>query len=94
MSLLLLPVLVVVALAVILARRNVASRARVLKRSAFVLMALFTFVVTMFVAGEAFDDPGGWEAVGLVAGWVLPIVGLALLAWYRPEAGTIVLTMI
>jgi hypothetical protein len=94
MSLLLVPVLIVVALAVILGRRSPETRARVLRRSGLALMALFTVFITLFIAGEALVDPGGWEGVGMIASWVLPIAGLAALAWYRPGAATIVLAVL
>ncbi|MBC7290508.1 MAG: hypothetical protein H5T83_04100 [Actinotalea sp.] len=39
----------------------------------------------VFAAGYAFQDPGGWLAVGLVAAYVVPAVGLGLVAWRWPE---------
>ena len=37
------------------------------------------------------DDPGGLAGVGLVLLWAVPLAGLALLAWKRPERAVIVL---
>ena len=38
-----------------------------LRRAGLVLMAAFTFVGVVWLVGEAFAEPGGWTAVGLVA---------------------------
>ena len=38
----------------------------------------------LFVAGETLADPGGWQAVGLVAAWAVPMAALVLLALRRP----------
>jgi hypothetical protein len=59
--------------------------ARVLKRAGFTLMALSTCIAAIFIIGEAFTDPGGWQAAGLVAAWAVPLVVVATLAWYRPD---------
>lgn len=59
--------------------------AKVLRYTAFTMMALFGLVGGLFVAGSAFEEPGGWAAVGLTALWVLPLVGLSLLALFRAE---------
>ena len=60
--------------------------ATVLRYVAFSLMALFGLFGGLFVAGETFDDPGGWLAVGVTALWVLPLAALALFAVRRPAA--------
>ena len=52
--------------------RDRSSRARFLRRAGFILMALITFFFGAFIVGETFTDPGGWEAAGLVALWVVP----------------------
>lgn len=59
--------------------------AKVLRYTAFTMMALFGLVGGMFVAGYAFDDPGGWTAVGLTALWLVPLLGLSAFALLRPE---------
>ena len=64
---------------------------KVLRYVAFTLMALFGLLGTMFVAGYAFEDPGGWAAVAMTAAWVVPMVGLAGFALRRPEAAEPVL---
>jgi hypothetical protein len=45
----------------------------------------FAVLGTLFAAGYAFEDPGGLEAWGLVASWVLPMIGLGLWAWFSPR---------
>jgi hypothetical protein len=52
----------------------------------FVVMALFGLLGGIFVAGETFDDPGGWPAVGMTAAWLVPLVALSVLAVRRPQS--------
>ncbi|WP_132196938.1 MULTISPECIES: hypothetical protein [Kribbella] len=47
---------------------------------------MFGLLGVMFVAGEAFDDPGGWSAVGMTASWLVPLVALSVFAVLRPES--------
>jgi hypothetical protein len=49
-------------------------------------MAVFGLLGGLFVAGYAFEDPGGWAAVGMTALWLLPLVALSVFALLRPEA--------
>jgi hypothetical protein len=56
-----------------------------LRWSAFSLMAAFGLLGSLFVAGEISVDPGGWEAVALVALWVLPMLFLCALAVRRTD---------
>lgn len=58
---------------------------KVLTYVAFSLMALFGLLGGAFVLGEIFTDPGGWTAVWVSALWVVPLLGLSLLALLRPE---------
>lgn len=58
--------------------------ASVLRYVAFTLMALFGLLGGLFVAGYAFEEPGGWAAVGLTASWVLPMAALSVFALLRP----------
>lgn len=95
---LLLP-LVVVLLAALLAaaiRRHpdAKGRALALRRMALGLTAAYTALVGLFVAGEILTDPGGGEGVGLVALWLVPLVVLGLLGWFRPDAARIPLTVL
>lgn len=63
-----------------------AGFASVLRYVAFTLMALFGLLGGLFVAGYAFEDPGGWAAVGMTALWVVPMVALSVFALRRPAA--------
>lgn len=79
--------LAAVLLGVLLVRgRSPARRAHLLRRAGFWLMALNAVLVGLFVIGETVDEPGGWQAVGLIAAWLVPLAVLAVLAWRRPEA--------
>ncbi len=67
--------------------------AKVLKWVAFSVSIALGLLASLFVAGEALDSPGGWAAVGLIATWAMPMVLLALIAWFRPAIGSIVLVV-
>lgn len=90
------PVVAAAAAALVLmafaAGRSAAGRGRLLRRTALVVTIGYAVLGSVFVAVETFTDPGGWEAAGMVTAWALPLIGLGLLAWYRPAASTIVLT--
>lgn len=58
---------------------------KVLRRVALVLTCLLTAGGTVFALGYAAQDPGGWGAVGLAAAVYAPLVGLTVLAVFRPE---------
>ncbi len=60
--------------------------AKVLRYTAFTLMALFGLLGTLFVTGYAFEDPGGWAAVVMTASWVVPMAALSVFALLRPAA--------
>ena len=57
---------------------------RVLTITAMVLAGLFGLLAVLFTAGETLADPGGWQAVGLIALWLAPLVVLVVLALARP----------
>jgi hypothetical protein len=83
-----LSVLVAIAIAlmivVVVRRPDPVKRAVLLRRAGFGLMALSAFFFGAFLVGDAFADPGGWKAAGLVAAWAVPLAGLAALSWFRP----------
>jgi hypothetical protein len=81
---------IIVILAVVFLTRqpDPQKRARILKRAGFGVMAFITALFGLFVVGETFTDPGGWEALGLVAAWAVPLAALAGVAWYRPDWAT------
>lgn len=60
--------------------------AKTLRYTAFTLMVLFGVLGGLFAAGYAFEDPGGWAAVLMTAGSVLPVLALAVYALVRKEA--------
>ena len=53
-----------------------------------------TVVFGAFIIGEAFADPGGWKAAGLLAAWAVPLAGLAALSWFRPGWAIYVLAVL
>lgn len=64
-----------------------------LRMSAFVVTLGFVGLVALFVGGDAVSDPGGWAGIGGTAAWVLAMVGMFLLALYRPGAAMVVLVV-
>lgn len=66
----------------------------VLRRVAFGVMAAFGLFGTLFVAGYAFEDLEVWAAIGVTAAWVLPMVGLSVLALRRPETAARLLVVV
>lgn len=68
-----------------------AGRARFLQRAGLLLTGVFTFLGAAWIVGEAFTDPGGWQAVGLVALWLVPLAVLLAISWYRVALATVLL---
>jgi hypothetical protein len=86
---------IVAALVLLLASsRTTIDRAQLLRRAGLVLMAAFTFVGAVWIAGEAFADPGGWRAAGLVAMWLVPLAVLLAISWYRVAWATVLLSVL
>lgn len=54
--------------------------AKFVKYLAFTVMLLFGVFGSLFAAGYAFEDPGGWASVGMVAAQLIPFVILAVVA--------------
>lgn len=67
---------------------------RVLRLTAFWLMAAVSGFVVLFAAGEAMTDPGGWGGVALIALWAVPLTLLCALAWWWPEPAVRVLAVL
>ncbi len=68
--------------------------AKTLRYLAFALMTLFGALGGLFAAGYAFDDPGGWAAIAIVVGWLVPVVALSMLAAWRPTlAGPVLMAV-
>jgi hypothetical protein len=57
----------------------------VLRRIALALMPAIGILGSVFIAGEAFDDPVGVEAALLVASWLVPLVVVSIAAWRSPD---------
>ena len=57
---------------------------------AFTAMALVGLLGGMFIAGNTFADPGGWQAAGVTALWTIPMLALSVYALLRPTtAGSV-----
>ncbi len=89
--LLVLVVLVAAAGLVIALTGDPEKRARFLRAVALGFAGVATLFVGLFVVGETFTDPGGWRALLLVLAWLVPLVVLAAVAWYRPALAVPVL---
>lgn len=61
---------------------------RVLRVFSFTLVLLLGLGVALFIASETITDPGGWQAVGLIAIWGVPLLVLSLLAVTWPDLAT------
>jgi hypothetical protein len=68
--------------------RPPAGRARFLRLSGLALTVMFLFGGAVWIAGEAFIDPGGLRAMALIAWWLVPLTVLSAIAWYRPALAT------
>ena len=60
--------------------------ARALRGVGWWLSFVWLLAAFFFLIGETLDDPGGWDAVGLIACWLIPLVVLVAVAWWRPGA--------
>ena len=49
------------------------------------LMGALGLFIGLFIIGETMSDPGGWQGVGLVALWLVPLLVVVAIAWLRPE---------
>lgn len=69
-------------------------RAVALRRAGLAWMVAFAVLGGLFIAGETFSDPGGFAAAGMVLAWLVPLVLLAALAWWRPSLAEPVLVVL
>ena len=67
---------------------------RTLRRFALGVATAYLALGGMFVAGETFTDPGGWAAAGLVALWLVPLLGLGWLGLRHPDVARVPLVAI
>ena len=74
-----------------LRHREPARRAIALRRAGLGWTLAFAVVAGLFVAGETGLDPGGWAAFWLDLSWLVPMLALTALAWWRPAAAAPVL---
>ncbi|GAA4405949.1 hypothetical protein GCM10023168_20170 [Fodinibacter luteus] len=63
-----------------------AATARILRYTAFTLMALFGLLGGLFAAGYAFEDLSTWVAVGSTLAVAVPTIVLSVLAFRLPDA--------
>lgn len=71
--------------------RSTTAKVQLLRRAGLVLMAAFTIVGVAWIASEAFVEPGGFRAVGLLALWLVPMTVLLAISWYRVAWATMLL---
>lgn len=77
--------IIVVGVVLLLTRnRDPHQRATVLTRTGAGVMAVFTVLAGVFTAGYAMQDPGGNAGLLLTLAWVVPMLILALSAWFWP----------
>lgn len=60
------------------------QRAAALQRTGAAVMAVFTVLASIFIAGYALQDPGGNAELLLTLAWVVPMLVLAVAAWFWP----------
>jgi hypothetical protein len=46
---------------------------------------VYSVLVSLFLIGETFDDPGGWDAVLLNLQWIVPLIALLIIAYINPR---------
>jgi hypothetical protein len=77
--------IVVVAVVMVMTReKDPQQRATALQRAGAAVMAVFTVLAGVFIAGYALQDPGGNTGLLITAAWVLPMLILAVAAWFWP----------
>src|SRR6478736_93702 len=77
----------IIALAVVMVltrRRDSQRRATALTRTGAAVMAAFTVLGGIFIGGYAMQDPGGTAGTLMTLAWVVPMLILAVAAWFWP----------
>jgi hypothetical protein len=46
---------------------------------------IYSVLVSIFIIGETFDDPGGWDALVLNLQWIIPLLALLVIAFTNPR---------
>ena len=67
---------------------------RTVRKAVLVAVLVVGALYGVFAAAYALDDPGGWLGVGMVAGFVVPLLVLAWVALRRPEQARTVFTWV
>jgi len=77
--------IVVVAVVMVMTReQQPQQRATALQRAGAAVMAVFTVLGGAFIAANALQDPGGNTGLLITATWVVPMLILAVSAWFWP----------
>ena len=77
--------IVVVAVVMVMTReQQPQQRATALQRAGAAVMAVFTVLGGTFIAANALQDPGGNTGLLITATWVVPMLILAVSAWFWP----------
>jgi len=77
-------IVVVAAVMVMTREKDPQQRATALQRTGAAVMAVFTVLAGVFIAGYALQDPGGNTGLLITAAWLLPMLILAVAAWFWP----------
>ena len=79
--------IVVFAVVVVMTRdKDPQQRASVLLRTGAAIMGVFTVLAGIVIVGYALQDPGGTAAILITLAWVVPMLILAVSAWFWPAA--------
>jgi hypothetical protein len=72
---------------------DLAQTVPILSWVAFGISVSFLALAGFMIAGYTLTDPGGWIGLGLTALWIVPMLGLTMLAFYRPDTAIPVLAL-
>jgi hypothetical protein len=50
----------------------------------------YSVLVSIFIIGETFADPGGWDAVLLNLQWIVPLIALLIIAQTNPRISSFI----
>jgi hypothetical protein len=79
--------IVVFAVVVVMTRdKDPQQRATVLQRTGAAIMAVFTVLAGIVIVGDSLQNPGGTAAMLITLAWVVPMLILAVSAWFWPAA--------
>ncbi len=77
--------IVVLAVVLVMTReKDPQQRAAVLTRTGAAIMAVFTVLAAIVIVGDSLQDPGGNAGWLLTLAWVVPMLILAVSAWFWP----------